>query len=66
MLNSFVYLYYVNLSSTEGYFYGRAQEANDIAEFEYNITKLDIVDLESKLRDTLPETYAPQVTKLEY
>ena len=55
-VNMFVYLYFVNLSSTAGYFYGEAQQEKDSIEFVYNITKLRIVELHSVLWNTLQET----------
>lgn len=52
-INMFIYLYFVNRASTEWYFYGKAQEQKETAEFNYNITKLTIVEKQSQLRKTL-------------
>ena len=52
-MNMFVYLFYVNRASTAGYFYGKAQQQKDSAEFNYNITKLQVVKQQSELWNTM-------------
>lgn len=48
-----VYVVTVNISSTEGYYYTKALKEQDKVEFQYNITKLNVMSMQSDLRNKM-------------
>ncbi len=63
-INTFVYLYFVNLASTKWYFYGKEQDAKERIEFAHNITKLRVVDVHSDLWNNLQESTKHEVVDI--
>lgn len=59
-----MYLVFINLSATSGYFYSQAQDELEDREFDYNITTLRTVEKQSLLRDrAIQETNMRPINK---
>lgn len=48
-----VYTITVNISSTQWYYYSKAVKAQSRADFQYNITKLNVMTMQSDLRNNI-------------
>lgn len=51
-----LYTITVNISSTEWYYYAQALKLEEKAKFQHNITKLDVMTMQSNLRNNLSFT----------
>lgn len=49
----FIYTIAVNVSSTQWYYYSQAVKSQEKVNFQHNITKLNVMTMQSNLRNTI-------------
>jgi hypothetical protein len=62
LFSAFVYLYYINTVSTQGWFFRKERRNLERVQFDYNIASLTTVRLEKQLWDSVTLRAQPHKT----